>query len=175
MKATMNTPSRIPPRHTAFKAAACAATLTALLAIATTVQAQTDNFDSGGGSLDPAAGWATFSNPTYPTSYTFPTDSFGGHALRMQGFVPANAGPKNSGTTTARAAAVCTNNVYTDFYVAADLLNWQTNWFQNTNYTFLGLAARVNATLGGIASGTNWSGLALFNWLNVNSTCRRCR
>jgi hypothetical protein len=166
MKTSMTTPPSRVPGPTAFKAAACATTLAALLALATTVQAQTiDNFDSGG--FDPAAGWATFNNTVYPTTYTFPTDAFGGHALRMQGGVPSNAG--DNGFGTARAAAICTNQSYSDFYVAADLVNWDTNFWHQTNYTFVGLAARVTTNLVGVATGTNWSGVALFYWLNVDT------
>ncbi|MCX6915172.1 MAG: hypothetical protein NT167_19370, partial [Verrucomicrobia bacterium] len=141
----MNTPSRIPLRHTAFKLAVCAATLTALLAIATTARAQTDNFDSG--TLNPAAGWATFNNPIYPGAYSFPTDSFGGKAFRMQGGIPLNAA--DNGIGTSRVAAVCTNQVYSDFYVAADFVAWDTNPYHQTNYTFVGLAARVTPDLAG--------------------------
>ena len=96
MKATMSTPSRNPLRHTAFKAAACAATLAALLALATSARAQTDNFDSG--TENPAAGWGHISDPNYPATYTFPTDALGGHAYRLQGAVPVTA-TNGSGTT----------------------------------------------------------------------------
>ena len=162
----MTNPSRVPLRHTAFKTAVCAATLTALLAIATTVRAQTDNFDSG--ALNPAAGWATFNNPIYPANYSFPTDAFGGKAFRMQGGVPLNAGG-DEGIGTSRVAALCTNQVYTDFYVAADFVGWDTNPYHQTNYTFVGLAARVTPDLAGIQTGTNWSGVALFYWVNVET------
>ncbi len=161
----MNTPSRIPIRHTAFKPAVCAATLTALLALTTSARAQTDNFDSG--ALNPAAGWATFNNPIYPGAYSFPTDSFGGKAFRMQGGIPLNAA--DNGIGTSRVAAVCTNQVYSDFYVAADFVAWDTNPYHQTNYTFVGLAARVTPDLAGIQTGTNWSGVALFYWVNVET------
>ena len=168
MKATMTIPSRVPLRHTAFKAAACATTLAALLALTTSARAQTDNFNSGGGSLDPAAGWALINSLNFPTTYSFPADTMGGYALRMQGLVPlAPGGVKGLGT--ARAAAVCTNQVYSDFYVAADLLNWETNFYKSTNYTFLGLAARITTNLDTLASGVGWSGLACFYWMNVDT------
>jgi hypothetical protein len=164
----MTNRSNVPLRHTALKTVLCATALAAALALVTTLQAQTtDNFDSGGGSLNPVAGWYTFSNPTYPATYTFPGDAFGGAALRLQGAPPSNAGPHNSGTTTARAMAVCTNVVYSDFYVATDLVNWSTNYYEKTNYQLLGLVARVSTNLNNLATGTNWSGLALFYWVNV--------
>jgi hypothetical protein len=166
MKATMTTPSRVPHRHTAFKAAACATTLAALLAFTSNVRGQTDNFNSGG--LDPAAGWALLTSPNFPTTYSFPADAYGGSAFRMQGLVPLAPGGVN-GLGTARAAAVCTNQVYSDFYVAADLVNWETNFYKSTNYTFLGLAARVSTNIDNLSSGVGWSGLACFYWMNVDT------
>ena len=79
----MSTSTKTPRRHTAFKAAACVSTLAALLALANTVRAQIDydNFDSG--ALDPGV-WSTISSPNFPTTMSFPTDVFGGKALRMQ-------------------------------------------------------------------------------------------
>jgi hypothetical protein len=167
----MTNRSNVPLKHTAFKTAMCATTLAALLALATAVQAQTDSFDSSGGSLDPAAGWGLLTSPNFPTTYTFPADAFGGHAFRMQGGVPVGRDPlvKTDGQATARAAAVCTNTSYGDFYVAADLVSWDTNLYRSTNYSFVGLAARVNTDLGAISSGVGWNGLALFYWNNVDT------
>src|SRR5664279_4928235 len=91
MKDTMNNQIKTPRRHTAFKTAACVSALAALLTLATTARAAApidyDNFDSG--TLNPAV-WATTTNPNFPATYTFPTDPFGGHALRLQGGVPGN-------------------------------------------------------------------------------------
>ena len=50
-----------------------------LLAVAVTAQAQTDNFNSG--SL--GTGWATSVSSNYPGIISFPTDAFGGKAIRM--------------------------------------------------------------------------------------------
>ena len=50
-----------------------------------------------------------------------------------------------TGWDTARVIAVATNQTYTDFYVASDLLNWSTNYHQDTNYTLMGLLARCTS------------------------------
>jgi hypothetical protein len=113
--------------------------LAALLALATTVRAQTDNFDSGG--LNPAAGWSQVTNPNFPYSSSFPTDVFGGHAFRLQAFVPLIY---SSGSGTTRAAAVVTNVTYTDFYVAVDLVNWNSSTDTSTNDQFISLLARAS-------------------------------
>jgi hypothetical protein len=173
MKATMTIPSRVPLRHTAFKAAACATTLAALLALTTSARAQTDNFDSG--AENPAAGWGHITDPNYPATYTFPTDVFGGHAYRLQGAVPATAA-NGSGTFqglyTARAVALGTNQTYTDFYVASDLVNWNASSNDDTNYQLMGLVARCASTSGGnpnLTVGTNWDAVAMFYWVNIDT------
>ncbi len=174
MKATMSSPSRNPLRHTAFKAAACAATLAALLALATSARAQTDNFDSG--TENPAAGWGHISDPNYPATYTFPTDALGGHAYRLQGAVPVTA-TNGSGTLqglyTARVLALCTNQSYTDFYVASDLVNWNASSNDDTNYQLMGLLARCAKASGGgnpnLTVGTNWDAVAMFYWVNIDT------
>lgn len=158
MKATM-TPSRIPLRHTALKTAACVSTLAVLLALATTVRAQVeyDNFDSG--ALDPAV-WTTISNPNYPNTISFVPDAFGGKAIRMQAPPPHNPyWPPN----TARCLVVNTNNTYTNFYVAADLLHWDSQPYKSTNCSFNGVVARATETLSSVY---NLSGVALMYWVN---------
>jgi hypothetical protein len=174
MKATMITPSRVPLQHTAFKAAACAATLAALLALASTARAQIDNFDSG--AENPTAGWGHITDPNYPANYTFPTDALGGRAYRLQGAVPPNAtsltGDGVEGLCTARALALCTNQTYTDFYVASDLVNWNASADTSTNYQLMGLVARCAKTSGGtpdLTVGTNWSAVAMFYWVNIDT------
>jgi hypothetical protein len=155
-----------PSRNTIFTAATCLNTLAALLALATTARAQPiyDNFDTGG--FNPAASWVLFNNPSYPATYTFPqVDAFGGYAFRMQGDVPLSPS-SGDGIGTARAGAVCTNRVYTNFYVAADLSNWQTNAYKNTNFTMVALAGRMTPDANAIASGTNWNAVALYYWIN---------
>src|ERR1035438_6073107 len=166
MKDTMNTntPSKVPRRHTVFKTAACVSTLAVLLALAASARAQIeyDNFDSG--TLDPAH-WATITNPDFPITYTFPTDVFGGKAVRLQCGVPATAAPKN-GYTTARVVAVNTDNSYTNFYVAADLVAINPSVDDSTNYGFTGLMARET---GGVATGTNFSGVGMMYWNNLDT------
>jgi hypothetical protein len=120
-----------------------------LLGLATTsAQAQPiyDNFDSA--AENPAAGWSHISSTNYPATYTFPTDLLVGHACRLQAGVPTTNG------ITARAVAVCTNQTYTDFYVATDLLNWNSSTDKSTNYQCIFLLGRAS----GIDSGllTSW-------------------
>ena len=104
------------------------------------LQAQTDNFDSGSD-----AAWSKITDPNYPATYSFPTDAFGGKAYRLQGAAPP--GPLG-GVNTARVIAYRTDRLYTNFYVAADIVNWDSG--VNNGQVF-GLLAR----------GTNFdSGLA---------------
>lgn len=90
-------------------------TCSALLATAAvfgavgSVQAQSDNFDSG--ALGPAWSKAQF----FPQNYTF-VDSGAGKALRIQANPVPDAAPA--------AAAITQTNIYTDFYVAVDVVDW---------------------------------------------------
>jgi hypothetical protein len=106
--------------------------------VVASLNAQTDTFDSG-----TDAGWSKATAPNYPATYTLPFDSFGGHAYRLQAFEPP--GP-HFGTNTARAIAVRTDRLYTNFYVAADIVNWNPGY---TNGLVFGLLAR--------ATPTNWA------------------
>lgn len=71
--------------------------------------AQSDNFDSG------ALGSQWKKYQFFPQKYTF-TPSGSGMALRIQASPVPDAAPA--------AAAIAQANVYTDFYVALDLVNW---------------------------------------------------
>ena len=71
--------------------------------------AQTDNFDSG--SLSSA--WTKYE--FFPQTYTFPNNS-NGKALRIQ-TLPAGGG-------VPAAAMIAQTNIYTDFYMAFDIVNW---------------------------------------------------
>ena len=148
MKNTITPPSGNPPWKTASKALTRVTALAAFLALATTVGAQTDNFDSGG--LNPAAGWAQVTNPNFPYSNSFPADVFGGHAFRLQAGVPLSY---SEGTGTARAAAVVTNVTYTDFYVAVDLVNWNSSTDTSTNDQYISLLARASGVDSGVLDG----------------------
>jgi hypothetical protein len=108
--------------------------------LAAGLQAQTDNFDTG-----TDAGWSRVTGTNYPATYSFPVDSFGGHAYRLQGAATAGA---HFGTNTARAAAVRTDRLYTNFFVAADLVSWEAGY---NSGNVLGLLAR--ATPSTFASG----------------------
>ncbi len=160
----MNTPSKVPRRHALFKTAAGVSTLAALLALAGTARAQSpeyDDFDSG----ILSASWSTITNPNYPNTITFARDIWGGNNIRMQGAVPGNCG-NGDGWSTARCMAMNTDNVYTNFYVSADLVGWSTNANSNTNYEFAGVFARCT---GSVTSGSNWSAVGLFYWTGVNT------
>jgi hypothetical protein len=159
----MSNQSKTPRRHTAFKAAACVSTLAVMLALATSARAQYyDNFNSG--TLDPAH-WSTITSPFFPITYSFPPDALGGSALRMQCSAPPGA-TANNGYTTARVVAVNTDNSYTDFYVAADLVAINPSVNTATNYGFTGLMARET---GEVASGTNFSGVGMMYWNNLTT------
>ena len=122
-----------------------AAALWAIGLSITASQAQTDNFDSGSD-----AAWSKCTNSHYPSSYTFTTDSFGGKAYRLQGFEPSGT---HVGTNTARAIAVRTDRLYTNFYVAADIVSWNPGY---TNGLVFGLLARATPTnfASGVFDGT---------------------
>lgn len=89
-----------------------AAILALALGLPTLAQAQSDNFDSG--TLSSA--WTKYQ--FFGQSYTFP-DSGTGKALRIQANPVPNAAPA--------AAAIAQTNIYTDFYVAVDLVAWVVN------------------------------------------------
>ncbi|MBL9175937.1 MAG: hypothetical protein JNL10_20505 [Verrucomicrobiales bacterium] len=74
--------------------------------------AQSDNFDSG----TLGAAWTKYQ--FFPQKYDF-VDSAGGKALRIQAAPVPGAAPA--------AAAITQSTIYTDFYVALDLVNWQVN------------------------------------------------
>ena len=92
----------------------------ACLSVLNAVLAQTDNFNSGSD-----AAWSKATATNYPALYTLPPDSLGGHVYRLQAFEPA--GP-HFGTNTARAIAVRTDRLYTNFYVAADIVSWNAGY-----------------------------------------------
>ena len=99
-------PGRVPQRFGAFGAAL------ALMAGTSSVLAQSDNFDSG------ALGAAWKKYQFFDQKYDF-VDSAGGKALRIQASPVPGAAPA--------AAAITQDTVYTDFYVALDVVNWQVN------------------------------------------------
>ena len=73
----MNLPT--PLSHWVLHIQQCAALL-GLACLATTLPAQTDNFDSG-----TDAAWSKITSATYPAAYSFPPDGYGGFAYRLQG------------------------------------------------------------------------------------------
>ena len=87
------------------------ASITAVLALPLVGQAQTDNFDSG--VLDPA--WLKSEFSPALTSYTF-VNSGSGKAIRLQ----ANPAPPSAPAV----ASLYRTNVYTDFYMAVDIVEW---------------------------------------------------
>jgi hypothetical protein len=102
------------------------------------VHAQSDNFDTG-----TDAGWSKITNPNYPATYSFPTDVFGGKAYRLQAAAPPGT---LGGANTARAVVYRSDRLYTNFYVAADIVGWDSNF---ANGQVFGLLARAT----GIESG----------------------
>ncbi len=120
--------------------AACCLALAGVCALAVNLRAQTDNFDTG-----TDAGWSKATNSTYPATYSFPADDFGGHAYRLQGAAPA---PPWHDENTARAVAYRTDRLYTNFFVAADIVAWDAGY---TNNSVFGVLAR--ATPASVASG----------------------
>jgi len=85
------------------------ATALALLGGPANALAQSDNFDSG----TLGSQWSAYQ--FFPQSYTF-VPSGAGKALRIQASPVPDTAPA--------AAAIAQTNVYTDFYVALDLVNW---------------------------------------------------
>ena len=132
------------------------ATVFAGLAVTASLQAQVDNFDSGSDTA-----WLKSTTPGYPATFSFVPDGFGGQAYRLQAEPPLNyatAGQVND----ARAIVVLTNQTYTSFYVAADLVGWDTRPYDATNNAVIGLLARAtNLTktneLSGLMLLTHWN------------------
>jgi hypothetical protein len=114
----------------------------ALLTVAATSQAQTDNFNSG--TLGP--NWATSISANFPGTISFPSDPFGGKAIRL---VATNCTltpppyPQDESAYTARVLAWRTDRLYTNFYVAVDILGWDTSIESDTNAPLIGLMARA--------------------------------
>lgn len=110
---------------------AIGAALAGLLTLSTALQAQQYyDFDSG-----TDTGWRT--STLHPNTITYPADTMGGYAFRLQGT------PMTSGSdTNARVFAYFTNRMYTNFYAAVDVVAWNTN--QDCEY-ILGILGRANA------------------------------
>jgi hypothetical protein len=109
-----------------------------LLALAATAQAQSDNFNSG--ALGP--NWATSVSANFPGDITFPADPFGGKALRL---VASTSLLSGSGDTkdSPKIVAWRTDRLYTNFYVAVDVLSWNPSINRDTNGPLIALVARL--------------------------------
>ena len=116
------------------------AALAGVFALAISLRAQTDNFDTG-----TDAGWSKITNSIYPATYSFTPDGFGGQAYRLQGSPPPGI---IVDANTARAVAYRTDRLYTNFFATTDLVAWDSGY---TNGLVFGLLARANPT--NIASG----------------------
>ena len=114
---------------------ACLA-IAGVLAVAARTQAQTDNFNSG--SL--GTGWATSLSANYPGTISYPTDVFGGKAIRMVATTLTHADADND---SPRILAWRTDRLYTNFYVAVDVVAWNTSIDRNTNGPLIALLARM--------------------------------
>lgn len=107
------------------------ATLAGLCLAASSLSAQTYyDFDRGTNT-----GWLMSS--AHPSTITYPADSMGGHAFRLQGRPQTNASDIN-----ARVFAIYTNRLYTNFYASVDVVSWNTN--QDCDQV-VGILARVNS------------------------------
>ncbi len=121
---------RVLPARRTRGLARCGA-FVAALAMAAALQAQTYyDFDSG-----TDTGWLT--SPAHPSTISFPPDAMGGHAFRLQGSPSTSASDTN-----ARVFAIWTNQLYTNFYAAVDVVSWNTN--QDCDEV-VGLLGRVNS------------------------------
>src|SRR2546428_6977270 len=121
--------------------------------LAAGLQAQTDNFDSG-----TDAGWSKITSANFPATYSFPADSFGGHAYRLQA-TTAIGGPN-----TPRVVAYRADRLYTNFFVAADIVAWDS--LPYTNDMVFGLIGRGN----NLSSGSSIGGATLTTRVNRFST-----
>src|SRR2546423_1625525 len=90
--------------------------------------AQSDNFDNGSD-----AGWARLMSATSRATYSFPPDALGGHASRLQGAATPSGG-------AGRVIAYRPERIYTNFYVAADIVGWDNSL---TNDQVFGVLARA--------------------------------
>ena len=118
------------------------AALFGIFSLAAALQAQTDNFDSG-----TDAGWAKITSANYPASYSFPADSFGGHAYQLQASTASGGG-------TPRVVAYRPERLYTNFFVAADIVAWDSS---PTNDLVFGLIARANNISSGDIDGVTFT------------------
>ena len=117
MKKSIKSPlAQLPPARRSsdavFSSLAALATGLALLGAPSNGMAQLDNFDSG----NLSAAWTKLIADPALVSFTFPS-SGSGKALRIQSNPFADAG-------LPALAAVIQTNVYSDFYVAVDVVNW---------------------------------------------------
>jgi len=111
-----------------------------VLSAAVSLQAQTiDNFDSGDDSA-----WQKSTTTNYPATFTLVSDVYGGNAYRLQASTPGTSA-EGGQVNMARAVAVLTNQSYSTFYVAADLVSWNTNVYDTTNEAVVGLIARASS------------------------------
>ena len=110
-----------------------------LLCLASMAGAQSYNFDNNSD-----AGWQNSGTATYPATFTLVPDGAGGKAYRLQASSPSSSGEVGQ-VNMARAIAVRTEQTYTtSFYVAADLVGWDTNTYSATNDAVIGLIARAS-------------------------------
>ncbi|MCC6820681.1 MAG: hypothetical protein IT579_08130 [Verrucomicrobia subdivision 3 bacterium] len=127
------------------------------------MQAQTDNFNSGSDAV-----WQKSTTAGYPATFSFVPDVLGGQAYRLQAETPldyATAGQVND----ARAIAVRTDQTYTSFYVAADLVGWDTRAYDSTNNAVIGLIARAS----NITTTNELQGLMLLTHWNQYDNAQR--
>jgi len=128
-------------RH--LRAGALVAAVLAAIAVSNPAGAQTDDFNSG--TLGP--NWATSLCSNFPGTITFPADRFGGKAIRMvanySSLVTGDPIADDTAQNNPRVIAWRTDRLYTNFYVAIDVLGWNTSIERETNRPLVSLVARV--------------------------------
>jgi hypothetical protein len=131
--------SNTAPLSPRIKQAASCLAIAGMLAVSATAQVQTDNFDNN----PTLTGWATSVSANYPASLTFVPDAFGGKALRLFATNSAFASTPDL-QNTARAILWMTNRYYTNnFYIAVDLVDWNSSPDRTTNDSVIGLVAHA--------------------------------
>lgn len=127
-----------------FRLAALA--VAALASLPQYAPAQTDNFNSG--ALGP--NWATSVSANFPGTISFPTDPYGGKAIRLVanscGLATGNS-IRDGTVSNPRIMAWRTDRLYTNFYVAADVLSWDTSINRDTNSPNILLIGRLTNVL----------------------------
>ncbi len=118
-----------------------------------TLHAQTDNFDSA-----TDAAWSKLISAGYPATYSFTPDGYGGYAYRLQGAATLTGGP-------GRAIAYRSDRLYTNFFVAVDIIDWDNS---TNNDQVFGLIARAQNIDTGLKAATFTTRINRFSSDGIN-------